>query len=216
MAQTIFIDVSKYQPDPSIIETAYNGGARGIIIQISNGANGRNPYADTQKEKAESLGMTVGYYHYQTNDIGEADNFIDALKDLDASNTALVVLDAEEQLSATYNVQQFQQALATANYANFGVYSSSSIFASKQIDYTQFKKVWAASYGAAPTIPYNAWQYTETFLGLNLDASYDDGTFLMDGKDTGKVNFKVPDHIKKINYKLPRPHKLVIKSIINH
>jgi GH25 family lysozyme M1 (1,4-beta-N-acetylmuramidase) len=77
----------------------------------------------------------------------------------------------------TAEVNAFLKELKANGFTNVITYGSGSWFAEKRIDRAKLidKHIWVAAYGVSqPGIDNaNAWQYTDNYDGLKVDASLD-------------------------------------------
>jgi GH25 family lysozyme M1 (1,4-beta-N-acetylmuramidase) len=178
-----FIDTSSNNGAMNVSDftTLYNAGVKGIIVKATEGTDYVNSYAAPHLANANSAGIkTVGAYHFlkgTTTGTAQGQAFLAEIQALGLAKTAIVACDIEDSsLSsdlATLNsmIAGFYKVLTDAGYANTADYASASWFSSRFTSSAKYK--WIASIGVS-TKPSgaDAWQYTWTFNGGNLDCSY--------------------------------------------
>jgi GH25 family lysozyme M1 (1,4-beta-N-acetylmuramidase) len=178
-----FIDTSSDNGTMSVSDftTLYNAGVKGIIVKATEGTDYINPDASSHLSNANSAGIkTVGAYHFlkgTTTGTAQGQAFLAEIQALGLAKTAIVACDIEDSsLSfdlATLNsmIADFYKVLTDAGYTNTADYASASWFSSRFTSSAKYK--WIASIGVS-TKPSgaDAWQYTWTFNGDNLDCSY--------------------------------------------
>lgn len=179
----IFIDVSKWQTDTSVtwFTKCVSAGAKGIMVKLSDGSSTVNALASTQLTNSASAGLTlVGCYHYleePANASAEATNFLAQLQSNNISKDKIVALDIEADALNTAksdlnsDITTFLNVLTNAGYTNTCIYASKDSF-STNFDGSLAKYKWIASWDAS-SVPSgaSAWQYTDNFNSLNVDAS---------------------------------------------
>lgn len=178
-----FIDTSSNNGSMSVSDftTLYNSGVKGIIVKATEGTSYVNSLAASHLANANSAGIkAVGAYHFLKGDstgTAQGQAFLAEIQALGLAKTAIVACDIEDKsLSssvATLNsmISDFYAVLTAAGYTNTCDYASASWFSSRFTSTAKYK--WIASIGVS-TKPSgaDAWQYTWTFNGDNLDCSY--------------------------------------------
>ena len=87
------VDISHHNGNVNFGKVA-EAGILGVIHKASQGQTGRDPTYKGNRRKAEEAGLFWGAYHFATGSDGirQADNFVEAVGDLDK---VLLVLDFE-------------------------------------------------------------------------------------------------------------------------
>lgn len=187
----VFVDVSSYQDDSaSFFHKLKDLGAVAVVIKLTEGSNPGsayvNPKAGAQLASAKAAGMKTGFYHYaQFNGNQDAKNeaawFVKNLKSIGVATSDPVVLDLESNNNAnpaTSDAQAFVADVEAAGYTNTVLYASRSWLTSGRVAGSKFKKVWVAEYNSSTSYNgWSAWQYTDNWQGLHVDASYDNNIF---------------------------------------
>lgn len=201
--RNLFIDVSGYQEDSvEYFQRAKSQGVMGVVVKLTEGSEDGsayvNPRAEAQIRNASTVGLRVSCYHfarYTSNDDAqnEARFFVKIAKQYGITSDTLMIDDAEVHSAADYNsaTSAFLNEVKALGYANVGLYSMKSFFASGILNSHGFDnaKIWVAGYGITDLGIDNAaaWQWTDNGLGMNVDTSYDfDGAFTV-GETTGSV-----------------------------
>jgi hypothetical protein len=185
LSGSIFVDISQYQDDTSVdwFKNLVSAGAKGVMIKFSDGSSGdsNNLLAATQLANSQSAGLTlVGGYHYletPASAAAEAANFLAQLQANNVAKDKIVALDIEADALNTAkadlnaDITAFFNVLINAGYTNTCIYASASSF-DNNFDGSLAKYKWIASWdtGTKPSGA-DAWQYTNKFNGLSLDAS---------------------------------------------
>lgn len=178
-----FIDTSDNNGTMSVSDfaTLYSSGVKGIIVKATEGTTYVNSLAATHLANANSAGIkTVGAYHFlvgSSTGTAQGQAFLAEIQALGLPKTAIVACDIEDSsLSSdltTLNsmITDFYAVLTTAGYTNTCDYASASWFGGRFTSAAKLK--WIASIGTS-TKPSgaDAWQYTWTYNGGNLDCSY--------------------------------------------
>ena len=180
---SIFIDVSHWQSDTSVawFTKCANAGAKGVMIKISDGSNtSYSSVVSEQLANSASAGLgLVGCYHYletPANAAAEAANFLAQLQANSISTDKIVALDIEGDALDTAkadlddDITTFFNVLINAGYKNTCLYGSKSSFGTK-FDGSLAKYTWIAAWGSNKPSSCSAWQYTDDFDDLNVDAS---------------------------------------------
>lgn len=185
---SIFVDVSSNNSNTaqSWFTTLKTDGVTGLMIKLTEGSASGTDYVNsvfnTQKTNAVAAGLTfMGAYHFfhgqSTSDAkAEADFFISNLQSKGIAKTALVALDVEasdlstDMAALTSYVKAFWAEMTAAGYTNQIDYASASWLSSRFT--SSAGKKWIASWGAS-SVPSgaDAWQYTDNFNSLSVDAS---------------------------------------------
>lgn len=178
-----FIDTSSNNGSMSVSDftTLYNSGVKGIIVKATEGTTYVNSLAASHLANANSTGIkTVGAYHFLKGDssgTAQGQAFLSEIEALGLPKTAIVACDIEDSsLSfdlATLNsmIADFYKVLTDAGYTNTADYASASWFGSRFTSIAKLK--WIASIGTnTKPAGADAWQYTWTYNGGNLDCSY--------------------------------------------
>lgn len=176
-------DVASYQLDSlSFMKKLRSKGINGLMVKLTDGVDYLNPKASNQVTNGFKSGMeSIGLYHYFHGDgQAEAKYFLAWVKAFKMDKSTPLAIDVEEPTlpaSATHQVNVFLKELKDAGYKCRVVYGSASWFNSSRINYAKLtdKNIWVASYGGTqPNVPHaDAWQYTDNFRGMHVDASYD-------------------------------------------
>lgn len=166
-------DVSHYQAGP------IPGDAEFVFVKATQGTWQVDLLHARHAADARSRGLVLGHYHYSDagDPTAEADYFV-AHADVRAGEA--VVLDAEGALTRQPGCVQWALAWldhVTARTGAVGLlYASNSDLAAR--DWTPVTRkyhVWAARYGAPPTVPHLIWQYTDAPLDTNTTSLTADG-----------------------------------------
>lgn len=184
----IMLDVASYQTDnPQWYKDAAAKGAKAVVVKLTEGLNYRNPKAAAQIKAAAGAGMLVHAYHYArytTSQLATAEGkfFAAEAKRQGLNGTSVLVADVEDltqpgQLTTATNA--FTAATKAAGFPLSDVYSMRSWFQDGHLIPKQLtaKNLWIAEYGvAAPNFSgAGTWQFTNNWLGMGVDASYDYG-----------------------------------------
>ncbi|MFD1441685.1 GH25 family lysozyme [Lacticaseibacillus hegangensis] len=185
MAQ-IVLDVASYQPDTaSWFRSAYDKGARAVIVKLTEGTTYRNPKAKAQLAAARAAGMAVHAYHYArwtnpTQATAEGKFFAAEAKWLGLGADSVLADDIEERAQGsalTSAANAFTAATKGAGFPKADVYSMRSWFQDGHLvpSLLTVKNLWVAEFGVAAVkmSGVGTWQFTSNWSGLNVDASYD-------------------------------------------
>lgn len=185
LSGSIFVDISQYQVNTSTdwFKNLVSAGVKGVMIKFSDGSSkdSNNSLAATQLANSQSAGLTfVGGYHYletPASAIAEAGNFLSQLQANGVTKDKIVALDIEAdalniaKADLNTDITAFFNVLINAGYTNTCIYASASSFGTN-FDGSLAKYKWIASWDT-DTKPSgaDAWQYTNKFDNLSLDAS---------------------------------------------
>ncbi|WP_317696319.1 GH25 family lysozyme [Xylocopilactobacillus apis] len=186
-AASQFVDVSEWQPDTQgFIDQLVDYGITGVVVKLTGGnarpSNYTNPKAGNQIRAAWNRGLKVSVYHYAKYNgaagaKAEAQFFAAQAQKYGLSKDTVMVADVEHaSLKNPYaDTVTFQQELARLGYHNQVVYSMASWFWYNKLPRNY--PTWVAHYNVTTPGLSNitAWQYTNQFKGLHVDASYDYG-----------------------------------------
>ncbi|BDR59600.1 hypothetical protein XA3_20410 [Xylocopilactobacillus apicola] len=177
-----------------------DNGISGVVVKITQGGakgdNYYNPNASQQIQAAKNRGMKVSLYHhakYQGADQAraEANFFASRAQALGFGKDVLMVDDVEDKIiTDTYNdTIAFQAELARLGYHNQVIYSMASWFWNNKLPRTY--PAWVARYNASDSgvSDATAWQYTNHFNGMHVDASYDYGGLFTSKEPITRINF---------------------------
>ncbi len=186
----LVVDISVYQAsDLAFFETLKRHGVDSVIVKLTEATNYLNSKAAAQIANAYKVFGTVGIYHFfHGNGIDEARYFLAHAKKFGLDKSTVMALDVEWQglpSNTTPEVNAFLKYLKEHGYTNVTTYGSSSWFNYGRIHRAALidKTIWVAAYGTSEpgVVDANAWQYTDNFQGLRVDASHD-----YDGSLSGK------------------------------
>lgn len=194
---TLISDISSYQSDSlSFMRQLKNNGVNGLMVKLTDNTNYLNPKAGMQVTNGFKAGMkSIGLYHYfHGNGKAEATYFLKWVKAFKMGKDTPLAIDVEEPTlpgNVTSEINVFLSELKKAGFVCRVIYGSAYWFNSGRIKYAKLddKNIWVASYGTAQSnVPHtNAWQFTDNFKGMHVDASHDyDGT-LTGEKFSGKL-----------------------------
>lgn len=187
MTSKLVADVSSYQSASlGFFKKLRAKGVVAVMVKITDNNDYLNPLAGAQVTNAFKSGMkSVGLYHYfHGKPYEEAHYFLKWVKAFGMDKDTPLAIDVEDKSLPYYNthlVNLFLGELKKAGYTCRVVYGSASWFNSQRLKYHLLadKNIWVASYGSSmPGVDHaNAWQYTDNFQGMKVDASLDfDGT----------------------------------------
>lgn len=186
MAWKTISDISSYQSDSlAFMNQLKSAGINGLMVKLTDGTTYLNPKAGNQVGNGLKAFKTVGLYHYyQGSPAAEANYFIKWVKAFGMDASTPLAVDVEDPSlygDITSQINTFLSIVKANGYKCRVVYGSASWFNSKKINYARLtdKNIWVASYGSSqPGVDRtNAWQFTDNYKGLHVDASYDfDGT----------------------------------------
>ena len=189
-AGSIFVDLSSNNgatsttdQEASWYSSLVSKGAKGAIIKFTQGTTYTNPLFTSQKANVISAGMKfIGAYHFLTSTTvsgaqSEAQYFLSKLQANSIDKNTIVACDIEsgtlpsDKSTLTSMITAFYKVLIDVGYSNTVDYASASWFGSRFTSVAKYK--WIASYGVT-TAPLgaDAWQSTDNWLGLKVDASY--------------------------------------------
>lgn len=208
---TTFVDVSSFQNgSQQYFENLKKLGITNAIVKATEGTGYTNN--GTQFGNAIKAYGTVGLYHFLHDEpVSEANHFISTLESWGATKDTLVVVDVEapdiQSKDVTGLTNQWINTVYDAGYHNIMVYASESWFNSVlSINKLAHKpKIWVAKYSAnKPSVArYDAWQFTDNYKGLKVDASYNYGDIFAEEdkpqywSDGSLFECKVPLHVFK-------------------
>lgn len=192
-----FADVSEWQPDT---QDFYNKiadyGISGVVVKLTMGQDFVNPKAAKQIQAAKNLSLKVSFYHhakYQnpTQAIAEANFFAGQVQKYGYGLDTVMVDDVEDNIiTNTYNdTIVFQNELARLGYHNQVIYSMASWFWYNKLPRNY--PTWVAHFNVADPGVSNitAWQYTNHFNNLHLDASYDYEGLFTNREPVVRINY---------------------------
>lgn len=177
---TIFIDLSSNNGSMSVSDftSLYNAGVRGLIDKLTENTDYTNSLFDSQTANASSAGIkTIGTYHYyKGGGASEAQYYLSQLQAKSIDKSLIVACDVEDSSLSTSESElnteltAFFKVLTDAGYVNTCLYGSLSWF-NTRFSSSLAKYTWEASWGSTKPSSCSAWQYTDKFNGLSLDAS---------------------------------------------
>lgn len=177
---TTFVDVSSFQGTSlAYFEGLKKLGITNAIVKATEGDFYTNNGA--QFGNAIKAFDTVGLYHFLHGDpVIEANIFIKTIENWGAEKDTLVVVDVEapdiENKNVTGLTNQWINTVYDAGYHNIMVYANEDWFNSVlSINKLAHRpKIWVAKYSTVkPSVArYDAWQFTNNYKGLKVDASY--------------------------------------------
>lgn len=208
---TTFVDVSSMQnSSQAYFESLKKKGVANAIVKATESTSYTNN--GVQFGNAIKVFNTVGLYHYLWNEpVAEAKHFISTIESWGATKDTLVVVDVEEEkirgLDVTSLTNQWINAVYDAGYHNIMVYANEDWF-NKDISINKLAhkpKIWVAKYSAnKPNVArYDAWQFTDNYKGLKVDASYNYNDIFAEvdkpqyWSDGSLFECKVPLHVFK-------------------
>jgi GH25 family lysozyme M1 (1,4-beta-N-acetylmuramidase) len=200
-----FADVSNYQ-----WTSDYNHYVRFLMaarkkykitstcVLLSNGDSWTNPVMKSQVALSYKLFGSFSCYHFFRGSIEvETNNFLNALKQVDADKSTVLMIDAEVRLAnLTNKLNDFIRTLNEHGYKHIYVYSMGSMldYANNGIQTGKLKnaKVWIASYGSIKPSGADVWQFTSTanINGINFDLNRDYTGELANGVNEENVEHK--------------------------
>lgn len=198
-----FADVSNWQPDTQeFFNKIVAEGISGVVIKLTAGGakndNFINPKAAKQIQAARNLNLPISFYHYakyQGADQArtEANFFASQVRAFGFDQKTLLVADVEDAtlLNPYQDTIAFQAELARLGYHNQVIYSMASWFWNQKVPRNY--PAWVAHFNVANPGVANiaAWQYTNKFKGMHLDASYDyQGLFTYNEANPAAVTVK--------------------------
>lgn len=208
---TTFVDVSSFQGNSqAYFEGLKKHGVTNAVVKATEGTGYTNNGA--QFGNAIKAFGTVGLYHFLHGDpVAEAKHFISTLESWGATKDTLVVVDVEapdiQSKDVTELTNQWINTVYDAGYRDIMVYASESWFNSVlSINKLAHKpKIWVAKYSAnKPNVArYDAWQFTDNYKGLKVDASYNYNDIFAEvdkpqyWSDGSLFECKVPLHVFK-------------------
>lgn len=176
----IFIDLSSNNGSMSVSNfvSLYNAGVRGLIDKLTESTNYTNSLFDSQTANASSAGIkTIGTYHYyKGGGANEAQYYLSQLQAKNIGKSLIVACDVEDSSLSTSESElnteltAFFKVLTDAGYTNTCLYGSLSWF-DVRFSSSLAKYTWKAAWGSTKPSSCSAWQYTDKFNGLSLDAS---------------------------------------------
>ena len=189
----LFNDVAVFQRDDlAFFQALAAKGSKAVIIKLTQGSWYVNPKFVNQSNTAQAAGLQVHVYHYFTGQPNEAQWLIANIKSMGISGDPINILNDVEDPSLVWNpmiaVNLFTQQMIDAGYGadiNW-TYGPASWFKEGRLVKSQLtaKHIWPASYGTSqPGVDdAEAWQYTDNFDGMPVDASYDFSGLLTSGQ----------------------------------
>ena len=189
----LFNDVAVFQRDDlAFFQALAAKGSKAVIIKLTQGSWYVNPKFVNQYNNAQAAGLQVHVYHYFTGQPNEAQWLIANIKSMGISGDPINILNDVEDPSLVWNpmiaVNLFTQQMIDAGYGadiNW-TYGPASWFKEGRLVKSQLtaKHIWPASYGTSqPGVDdAEAWQYTDNFDGMPVDASYDFSGLLTSGQ----------------------------------
>ncbi|KAL3951411.1 GH25 family lysozyme [Lentilactobacillus hilgardii] len=175
-------DVAVYQSkSKAFFEKLKRYGIDSVMVKLTEGTTYVNASASEQVSNAYQVFGTVGAYHFfHGNGLAEAKYFLAWVKKYGLDKSTVLAIDVEAQdlpANTTPQVNIFLKYLKAQGYLNVITYGSGSWFKYGRINRVALvdQRIWVAAYGVnQPGIDNaNAWQYTDNFKRLHVDASYD-------------------------------------------
>lgn len=205
MGYKLISDVASYQFDTlGFMKKLRSKGIDGLMVKLTDSTNYLNPKAGNQVTNGFKAGMkSIGLYHYfHGSGKAEATYFLKWVKAFGMDKTTPLAVDVEEPTlpaGITHQVNIFLKELKAAGFKCRVIYGSASWFNSSRINYAKLddKNIWVASYGGTqPGVDHaGAWQFTDNFKGMHVDASYD-----FKGILTGSVAAYTDEYLSKGSY----------------
>lgn len=179
----LFIDLSSNNGNKTIswYSDLVTKGVRGAIIKLTQGTTYTNELFKTQQTNVVNSGMKfIGVYHWITattvdGAVAEANWFIKQMQAFNISKSVVVACDVEDgvlsknKATLTAVVQAFNKTLSDNGYLNTCDYAPSSWFDARFDSSGKYK--WIASWGSNRPANSDAWQFTDSFDGQELDCS---------------------------------------------
>lgn len=179
-----FGDFSVFQgTSQAYFQQLHNLGSRGAMVKLTEGINYVNPSAGPQMRSALKVFKVFGVYHYFLGmPVRESKFFLHYLKAYGIDKTTRLAIDVEDQSLPAYPtslINKFLDELYNAGYHNLAVYGSAYWMNSGKINLKNIvhhASIWVADYGVAkPGVErYNAWQYTDSWHGIDQSIDYSD------------------------------------------
>ncbi|WP_105956167.1 GH25 family lysozyme [Apilactobacillus quenuiae] len=175
---------------------------KSTCILLSDGDSWTNPVMKSQVSSSYKLFGSFSCYHFFRGSVeAEVNNFLNALKQVGADKSTVLMIDAEVRLAnLTNKLNEFIKALNEYGYKNIYVYSMGSMldYANNGIQTGKLKnaKVWIASYGSIKPGGADAWQFTSTANanGISFDLNQDYVGELANGVKEEKPAKKKPTY----------------------
>ncbi len=177
---TIFIDLSSNNGSMSVSDftSLYSAGVCGLIDKLTESTDYTNSLFDTQTANAVSAGIKmIGTYHYyKGGGASEAQYYLSQLQAKNINKSLIVACDVEDSSLSTSESElnteltAFFKVLTDAGYTNTCLYGPLSWF-DVRFSSSLAKYAWKAAWGSTKPSSCSAWQYTDKFNGLSLDAS---------------------------------------------
>ncbi|MFT8937406.1 phage tail protein [Liquorilactobacillus sp.] len=178
----IFINVSSDNADTT--ETWFKKlvsfGAKGLLVKLTEGETYINPVATAQITNGVTAGLNlVGCYHYFLGSgTAEGEYFLSQLKAKEIPQSSLVVLDVEDSVLTTdttimnAQITDFFKVLTDAGYTNTCLCANEDWF-DKRFSSNLALYKWALATNDSTRPPsYDAWKFTNSWNGENVDANY--------------------------------------------
>ncbi|WP_268872513.1 GH25 family lysozyme, partial [Liquorilactobacillus mali] len=184
----IFIDISSNNEDTSVewFTKVASYGAKYLMVKLTQSTDYVNQVATAQIENGGTAGLSlIGCYHYfMGNGVAEGQAFLAQLQAKGIQKTAIVALDIEDSsinpilenatlTKSELNAQiaAFYKVLTDAGYINTCDYASISSFGLWFDSSAKLKWIsdWDISSKPAGA---DAWQFTNNWNNLGVDASY--------------------------------------------
>ncbi|TPR50752.1 hypothetical protein DY126_06805 [Apilactobacillus micheneri] len=154
---------------------------KSTCILLSDGDSWTNPVMKSQVASSYKLFGSFSCYHFFHGNVeAEANNFLNALKQVGADKSTVLMIDAEVRLAnLTDKINEFIKIMNDHGYKHIYVYSMGSMldYANNGIQTGKLKnaKVWIASYGPIKPGGADAWQFTSTANanGISFDLNQD-------------------------------------------
>lgn len=187
--KALWFDVASYQGSNAyLFNTMASKGGKGVAIKLTegdeSGSNYKNPYAAGQISLTKSNGMKVSAYHFgryssDANARQEANFFVKQAKALGLPASTVMICDAEVKTAANYQsaTNAFCAQVKALGYPNVVVYTYKSFVQSGYLKEASTPyPIWIANYINSGSLGVNnavAWQYTDNWNGMGVDASWD-------------------------------------------
>ena len=179
----LFIDLSSNNgsKDISWYSDLVTKGVKGAIIKLTQGTTYTNELFKTQQTNVVNSGMKfIGVYHWITatttnGAVAEANWFVKQMQAFNISKSVVVACDVEDDVlsknkaTLTAVVQAFNKTLSDNGYLNTCDYAPASWFGARFDSSGKYK--WIASWGSNRPANSDAWQFTDSFDGQELDCS---------------------------------------------
>lgn len=186
------LDISSYQSGITV-QQIKTSGAKAVVIKLTESTNYTNPYIAQQINVCKQAGIKhIHFYHFQratsVSGLTAEANYCVSVAKKYGFKGSFIFLDVElkEAVPSTEAIKAFYKVVRGAGYrAGFYTYQFMYPYFNNGV-FTSCDGVWAAAYplgnkatDTAPNMGYFpsvdnciAWQFTDNWCGMNIDASY--------------------------------------------